>query len=137
MERIISQPYIPSDGRKPNLWDRIKQGNSSSPSLHKVDIKNWSTRSLPRLGSFGSSPVSCSSSVISPKSTPSSSPVIGTLNISEESLQQKRQVINDYFSTLPNEVKLLIFSYLPITAIARVSMVQLFLCISDCRCVNS
>jgi hypothetical protein len=33
-------------------------------------------------------------------------------------------VLKDYFSSLPSEVKLQIFSYLPLKTLARVSMVH-------------
>ena len=128
MERLASEADLRSDRPKPKLWDRIKQTNSSSPSLHKVGIKNWSTRSLPRVGSFGSPSIGTSSGT-SPKSTPSSSPVDETFNISEESLQPKQQVIKDYFSLLPSEVKLQILSYLPLKTIARASIVSSKVCI--------
>ena len=118
-----TQPEINPDRRKSKVWDVLKRRNSSSPSLHKVGIKNWSTRSLPRVGSFGSSSIG-SSSGVSPKSTPSCSPVDETFNIAEEEVVLKEEnVVRDYFSTLPNEVKLQILSYLPIKTVARVSMV--------------
>src|SRR5438046_181674 len=113
MEQLASESDLHSDRPTTKLWDRIKHRSSSSPSLHKVGIRNWSTRSLPRIGSFGSSSISASSG-ISPKSTPSCSPVDETFNISEESLQKKQHLVRDYFSLLPSEVKLQILSYLPI-----------------------
>jgi hypothetical protein len=136
MERLTSESHLSSDRRKPKLWDRIKDRNSSSPSLHKVGIKNWSTRSLPRFGSFGSPSIGTSRGSSS-KSTPSSSPIDETFNISEESLQPEQQVIRDYFSLLPSEVKLQILSYLPLKTIARASLVSSKVINSNCRCVNS
>ena len=136
MERLASESDLSSDRRKPRLWDLIKPRNSSSPSLHKVGIKNWSTRSLPRIGSFGSPSIGTSSDN-SPKSTPSSSPIDETFNISEESLQMKQQVIKDYFSVLPGEVKLQILSYLPLKTVARASSVSSKVAYSNYRCVNS
>src|SRR5271170_4751514 len=117
-----TQPDINPDRRKSKVWDVLKRQNSSSPSLHKIDIKNWSTRSLPRLGSFGSSSIGTASGV-SQKSTPSCSPVDENFNIAEEESALKEKVVQNYFSTLPNEVKLQILSYLPIKTIARVSLV--------------
>ena len=77
------------------------------------------------------------SSGTSPKSTPSCSPVDETFNISEESLQKKQQVVKDYFSLLPSEVKLQILSYLPIKTIARVSLVSSNVARSDYRYLNN
>ena len=136
MERLTSESDLHSDRRKPKLWDRIKQANCSSPSLHKVGVKNWSTRSLPRLGSSGSRSIGTSNGT-SPKSTPSGSPVDVSFNISEESLQKKQKAIQDYFSLLPSEVKLQILSYLPLKTIARASLVRSKVAYSNCRCVNS
>ena len=119
-----TQLDINPDRRKSKVWDVLKRRNSSSPSLHKVGIKNWSTRSLPRLGSLGSSTVGTSGGV-SPKSTPSCTPVDERFNIADEelTLKEEEKVVRDYFSTLPNEVKLQILSYMPIKTVARASMV--------------
>ena len=133
MDQITSA----SDGRKPKLWDRIKHKNSSSPSLNKVGTKNWSSRSLPRLGSFGSlahSPTSYSSA----KSSPANSPVLNKFFISKESVVIEEPVVpKDYFSTLPSEVKLQIFAYLPLKTLARVSMVHVLQVNSHQRCLNN
>ena len=119
-----TQPDVNPDRRKSKVWDVLKRRNSSSPSLHKVGIKNWSTRSLPRLGSLGSSTIGTSSGV-SPKSTPSCTPVDERFTIADEelTLKEEEKVVRDYFSTLPNEVKLQILSYMPIKTVARASMV--------------
>jgi len=125
MEQLASPSDDRSEPRKPKLWDRIKLSNSSSPSLHKVGNRNWSSRSLPRLGSFGSltlSPTSASSSSTA-KSSPANSPVRKDFIISQES-EVPEDVPKDYFSSLPNEVKLQIFSYLPLKTLAKVSMVR-------------
>ena len=119
MERLVTDPDFRSNRRKPRLWDRIRR-NSSSPSLRRVGIKNWSTQSLPRLGSSASTSISSTR----PKSTSSGSPVEEAFAICEISLQ-KRDQIQDHFSPLPSEVKLQILSFLPIKTVARASLVQL------------
>jgi hypothetical protein len=120
---IASTSLDVSGGSKSTLWDRMKRKNTSSPSLHKVGIKNWSTRSLPRFGTFGSSSGSVSNGH-SPKSSNASSPTSVNFAIPEECQPKKQQVVKDYFSGLPNEVKLQILSYLPVKAIAKASTVS-------------
>jgi hypothetical protein len=137
MDQIASASDERSDRRKPRLWDRIKHRNSSSPSLNKVGTKNWSSRSLPRLGSFGSLALSATASS-SAKSSPANSPVLNKFIISRESVViEEPLVLKDYFSTLPSEVKLQIFAYLPLKTLARVSMVHILRVNSDERCVSS
>jgi len=121
MEQFASPSDERSERRKPKLWDRIKHNNSSSPSLHNVGNKNWSSRSLPRLGSFGSLALSSSSTA---NSSPANSPVLKHFTISGESVVPEEVVLKDYFSSLPNEVKLQIFSYLPLKTLTRVSLVR-------------
>jgi hypothetical protein len=77
------------------------------------------------------------STLVSPKSSPSNSPIDETFNFSAGSLQKKRQVATDYFSSLPNEVKLQILSHLPFKTIARVSMVHYTVDNVDIRCVSN
>ena len=110
------------DKRKSNLWGRLKRRNSSSLNLRKLGGKNWSTRSLPLIGSFG--PLNLSiTSASSSKSTPFTCPVYETLTLSKECPLKKEKLIKDFFSTLPNEVKLQILSHLSIKTVARASMV--------------
>ena len=125
MEQLASPPDDRPGPRKQKLWDRIKFNNSSSPSLHRVGNKNWSSRSLPRLGSFGSLTLSSTSASSSStaKSTPANSPILKDFIISHE-FEVPEEVVKDYFSSLPNEVKLQIFSYLPLKTLAKVSLVR-------------
>lgn len=136
MEQLQTQDDTRADGRKPKLWDRIKLKNYSSPNLHTVSVENWSTRSLPRLGSFGS-PSVVASSRASSKSSPPSSPVEQGFPVSNLILSKKQPVARDYFSALPNEVKLHILLYLPLKTIARISMVVTVMTIANVRCVSN
>jgi hypothetical protein len=136
MERLTTESDLPADRRKPKIWDRIKRRNSSSPSLHKMGIKNWSTRSLPRLGSLGSSSIG-NRSPVSPKSSPPWTPIVEQLSIAEDVTLPESDLVKDYFTTLPNEVKLQIFSLLPVKAIARASTVLAVTIQSNCRCVKN
>jgi hypothetical protein len=117
-------PALPLDTipgrRKSVFWDRMKRKNASSPSLHRVGIKNWSTRSLPRLGSFGSLSPGIGHSR---KSSAASTPTSLTFDAPEISTPKKQRVVKDYFSGLPNEVQLQILSYLPVKTIAKASRV--------------
>jgi hypothetical protein len=132
MEQVASLSDDQSEPRKPKLWDRLKHKNSSSPTLHKDGIKNWSSRSLPRLGSFGSLALSPSASS-SAKPSPANSPIANTFTTSRESVVPEEVVLKDFFSGLPSEVKLQIFSYLPLKTLARVSMVRIFSALSVSR----
>lgn len=111
---------LPSN-RKSTLWGRIKRKNASSPNLHKVGIKNWSTRSLPRFSSFGSSSSIGITNGHSRKSSTATA-VSGMYDVLCEQ-SKKQRVVKDFFSTLPNEVKLQILSYLPVKEIAKSSIV--------------
>jgi hypothetical protein len=121
MELIPSPPDVQPGRRKPKLWDRVKRRNTSSPSIRGIGLKNWSTRSLPRLGSSSFSQASSSKS--SPLSSLSCFPVEGKFDESEEILPSKEVVVQDFFSTLPHEIKVRILSYLPLEAIVRASVV--------------
>jgi F-box domain len=136
MEHLPIQDDTRADRRKLRIWDRIKHKNSSSPNLQDVGVDNWSTRSLPRLGSFGS-PSFGASSRASSKLSPPSTPVKRSLPVSDVILSEKQTVVRDYFSTLPNEVKLHILLYLPLKTIAMVSMVVITVAIANFRCVSS
>src|SRR5579859_2054477 len=132
MQRMPPESDIlPEHQRKSsNLWDKIKRKNASSPSLHKVGFKNWSTRSLPRLGSVWSSTVGGSSGP-RPKSNSIATPIEDKYCIYAEPTPKKEEVIKDYFSGLPNEVKLQILSHLPAKMIARASAVRFCTCNSN------
>jgi hypothetical protein len=136
MERLTTESDLAPDRRKPKIWDRIKRRNSSSPSLHKMGIKNWSTRSLPRLGSFGSSSIG-NRSPVSPKSSPPWTPIVEQYSIAEDVMPPEPDFVKDYFTTLPNEVKLQIFSLLPVKTIARASAVLVVTSQSNCRYANN
>ena len=136
MEHIVTPHDARPNQRKPKLWERIKRRNTSSPNIHKSDIKNWSTRSLPRLGSFGS----CSSgdnSSVCPNSSPTFPSVENVFDTHEASLEGKGAITRDFFSTLPNEVKLRIFTYLPVKTIARASTVKKLVIVLTCRYVSN
>lgn len=123
MDLVDPLPDVTSDHRKSKIWNRLKRQNSSTPSLHKIGVKNWSTRSLPRFGSFGSSNIATSPHTPSPKSSSPVSPFDGTFCFPQDIEPPKPLVAKDYFSALPNEVKLQIFSHLPLKAIARAAAV--------------
>jgi len=122
MQVADPHPDVSLDRQKTKIWNRLKRRNSSSPSLHGIGVKNWSTRSLPRFGSFGSSSVGSPRSP-SAKSNSPVSPVDDAFCFPEEIEAPKPIVVKDYFSALPSEVKLRIFSLLPIKTIARASTV--------------
>jgi F-box domain len=121
MEQLDSPLDTLPSNRKSKLWDRIKRKNASSPNLHKVGIKNWSTRSLPRISSFGSSSSIGFTNGHSRKSSVATA-VSGMFDVSYEQ-PKKQRVVKDFFSSLPNEVKLQILSYLPVKSIAKASIV--------------
>ena len=121
---LIAQTNPRTDVGKRKIWDRLRRRNSSSPILPRIDPQNWSTRSLPRLGSFGSSS-QLASARSSPKLSLECSPVLSAFNISETLFEHKPKIVKNFFSTLPSEVKLRIFGYLPIKSIARASIVFL------------
>jgi hypothetical protein len=127
--------------KKNKFWGHFKCRNSSSPDIQKVPTKNWSSRSLPRLGSVGS--LNATATSPSNKPTPVASPIEETFESPEESLPDedeslakheeslpkegeslpKEDEVKDYFSTLPNEVKLRVLSFLSIKGMARASLV--------------
>lgn len=132
MERLATDTAIPPNRRKPKIWDRMKRRNSSSPSLQKLETKNWSSRSLPRFGSFGSSSVG-RGNTDTPKLSPTWTPVVEQVSILDEVVPKKPEVKKDHFSGLPNEIKLYIFSLLPVKTIARASAVSQLKLSSNCR----
>jgi hypothetical protein len=122
MERLPTDSAIPPNRRKPKIWDRMKRRNSSSPSFQRLETRNWSSRSLPRFGSFGSASV-IDGNTVTPKSAPISDPVVEQVSILEQVLPNEPEVDKDHFCGLPNEVKLHIFSLLPVKTLARASAV--------------
>jgi hypothetical protein len=123
MEVVDPLLDVSSDHQKTKTWNPLKRRNSSSPNLHKIGGKNWSTRSLPRFGSFGSSSIGSPSRTPSPKSSSPASPFDENFCFPQDIEPPKPIVAKDYFSTLPSEVKLHIFSHLSLKAIARASSV--------------
>ena len=138
MNRLPTDTDIAADRSKSTIWSRMKRRNASSPSLHIIGNKNWSTRSLPRFGSFGSSSSTVGTSTsLSRKSSPSYTPVEERFTLPiQVSSPRKLRFAKDYFSGLPNEVKLQIFSYLSVKTIAQISSVFARLFCADCRFAN-
>ena len=137
MDRLAAESDISTDRPKTNVWSRVKHRSASSPSLHALGTKNWSSRSLPRFGSFGSSSTLGASTSPSQKSSPSRTPVEETFAVSfRDSSPKKLRYAKDHFSSLPNEVKLQIFSYLSVKTIAQISSVFSKLLSSNCRSAN-
>lgn len=138
MTGLPTDTDISADHSKSNIWTLMKHRNASSPSLHTIGNKNWSTRSLPRFGSFDpSSSATGSSTSPSQNSSPSCTPVEETFSLSiHESSPKKLRFAKDCFSSLPNEVKLQIFSYLSVKTIRRISSVLPTSFCADCRFVN-
>lgn len=135
MNRLPTDTDISADRSKSSIWSRMKRRNASSPSLHTIGDKNWSTRSLPRFGS-SSSTVGTSTSP-SQKSSPSYTPVEARVTLPiQVSSPKKLRFAKDYFSSLPNEVKLQIFSYLSVKTIAQISSVLARSFCADCRFAN-
>ena len=137
MDRLPTESGISTDRPKTNLWTRMKRRNASSPSLHTLGNKNWSSRSLPRFGAFGSSSTVHTLTSPSHKSSLSCTPVeeISPAPFRDTS-PRKLRYAKDYFSILPNEVKLQIFSYLSVKTIAQISSVSPISLHSDCRSAN-
>jgi hypothetical protein len=136
MERLPTDSAIPPNRRKPKIWDRMKRRNSSSPSFQRLETRNWSSRSLPRFGSFGSASV-IDANTVTPKSGPISDPVVEQVSILEQVLRNEPEVEKDHFGGLPNEVKLHIFSLLPVKTLARASAVTNSAFQSNRRYANS
>src|SRR5579859_4244245 len=138
MNRLPTDTDIAVDRSKSTIWSRMKRRNASSPSLHTIGSKNWSTRSLPRFGSFGSSSSTVGTSTsLSQKSSPSYTPVEERFTLPiQVSSPKKLRFAKDYFSSLPNEVKLQIFSYLSVKTIAQISSVSPLMMYFNRRYVN-
>lgn len=133
MDRLATDSDISTDRQKSNIWTRMKRRNASFPSLHTLGNKNWSSRSLPRFGSFGSSSTVGTLTSPSQKSSFSCTPVEETFPGSIQELSpRKLRSAKDYFSSLPNEVKLQIFSYLSVKTIAQISSVFSLSIYSNC-----
>jgi hypothetical protein len=122
METLATDSAIPPNRRKPKIWDRMRRRNSSSPSFQRLETQNWSSRSLPRFGSFGSASV-IDGNTVTPKSSPIWTPVVDEVSILDEVLRTEPEVDKDHFSGLPSEIKLHIFSLLPVKTLARASAV--------------
>jgi len=134
LEPLDDRPAAPAARRKSSILDLLTRRNSSSPELDKVPNRNFSTRSLSRLGSFGASTTALPSLSPSSKSSPTVSPVESNFSVSDLSLPKEQAAPRDYFTLLPHEVQLQIVSYLPLKTIRRFSSVMfLGTLVANCR----